>query len=113
MAQDDRLLALDLAPDEDGYVFTSPYSPADPINPRLVSDTCKRAVSEARVPDASLHPFRHFAAVFALQVGESFKDVSVWMGHSDPGVTHRNYANYLTHEAAEEAAQNRDAVLGL
>jgi integrase len=111
--QDDLLLSLGVAPKADGYVFTSPEHADKPINPRRVSETCRAAIKAATVPAATLHYLRHFAAVFALRAGMTIEEVAKMLGHSDPAITTKHYANYVTMESQHEAARRREKVLAL
>ncbi len=58
-----------------------------------------------------MHALRHFYASALLDAGESIKAVSVYLGHSDPGLTLRVYA-HLMPSSRERTRRAVDAILG-
>ncbi|MBK5219808.1 MAG: site-specific integrase [Thermoleophilia bacterium] len=55
----------------------------------------KPAAKAAGVPWASFHSFRHTCASLLFDEGRNVKQVSTWLGHSDPSFTLSTYVHLL------------------
>lgn len=69
----------------------------------------------AKLPEArehGMHALRHFYASVLLDAGESIRNVSEYLGHSDPGFTLRVYAHFMP-ESRDRSRRAIDAVMGL
>lgn len=62
-----------------------------PINPDLVSRRFKELISEAGLPEITLHMGRHTAATLALEAKVDVKVVSARLGHSKSSFTQDTY----------------------
>ena len=67
-------------------------------------------MGEAGLQHLGLHESRHTFASLMIAAGVSFKEVSVWMGHSGIGITLDRYA-HLMPGAGEQAVAKTDAYL--
>lgn len=77
-------------------------SPADPgdfvfsrdgkaLNPSAVSREFRKHLEVNNLKTIRLHDLRHTSATLGLAAGESIKEVSVRLGHSDIGITSKTY----------------------
>ena len=68
----------------------------------------------AKLPSArehGMHALRHFYASVLLDAGESIRNVSEYLGHSDPGFTLRVYAHFMP-ESRDRSRRAIDAAMG-
>lgn len=68
----------------------------------------ERARVEAGLPELSPHDLRHTAASLAVSAGASVKLLALMLGHADPGITLRIYAD-LYPEDLDSVADRLDA----
>jgi integrase len=81
---------------------------AQPLNPSWVSRQFAQLVAARGLPVIRLHDLRHTSASLGLSAGESLKEISSRLGHSDIEVTADLYAHVqqdLAHESAERLAR--------
>jgi integrase len=62
---------------------------------RNVRRVLDRATEPAGVPWVSFHNFRHTCASMLFEGGKDIKQVSEWLGHSDPAFTLRTYIHLM------------------
>jgi integrase len=61
-------------------------------NPRRVID---KATTDAGVPWASFHTFRHTCASLLFDSGRNIRQVCDWLVHADPAFTLRTYVHLI------------------
>ncbi|GAA2279526.1 hypothetical protein GCM10010145_46350 [Streptomyces ruber] len=65
------------------------------MTPRSVIAEADEDGKYASAREHGMHALRHFYASVLLDAGESVKAVSQYLGHSDPGLTLREYAHLM------------------
>lgn len=96
------------AGEESGWVFTDVHG--RPLNPGWVSYRFARRIELLQLPRIRFHDLRHASATFGLAAGESLKEVSQRLGHSDITVTANIYTDVLP-ETAKASARRLASVL--
>jgi integrase len=61
----------------------------------LWKNVLKPTAKQAGVPWVGFHTFRHTCASMLFKQGKNAKEVSVWLGHSDPSFTLRTYIHLI------------------
>jgi integrase len=89
-----------LAHRRDGYA--GPSSPVFPSAtgvptspPNLGRDVLHPAREAAGLPSVTFHTFRHTCASLLFEAGRNVKQVSEWLGHTDPSFTLRTYVHLM------------------
>ena len=97
-----RLAWLNAWEDND-LVFCS--EGGSPVNPDLVSRRFKQLLTQAGLPEITLHMGRHTAATLALEAGVDIKIVSERLGHSKSAFTRDTYQHVrrAVHKGAVDA----------
>jgi integrase len=82
-----------------------PREDGSPTNPDLVSRRFKQLLTEAGLPEITLHMGRHTAATLALEAGVDIKIVSARLGHSKTSFTQDTYQHVrrAVHRGAVDA----------
>lgn len=96
---------------EDGHkapVFTD--SDGRPLTPWWVSRQFQQVVADLALARIRFHDLRHTSATLGLASGESLKEVSARLGHSDIGITANVYAEVLP-ETARASTLRRAALM--
>ncbi|MBV8454306.1 MAG: tyrosine-type recombinase/integrase [Deltaproteobacteria bacterium] len=71
----------------------TPVDIGRPLKPRLFNRQFKRALARAGLPSTlRLHDCRHFAATAMIADGVDVRTVAGLLGHADPSLTIRTYA---------------------
>jgi integrase len=81
-----------------------------PFTPWWVSRQFQQVIADRGLPRIRFHDLRHTSATLGLACGESLKEVSARLGHSDIGITADVYANVLP-ELARASALRRAALM--
>jgi integrase len=76
---------------DEGYVFTREDGTLIP--PNYVTKHFKLILTKNNLPVIRLHDLRHSTASYLLYLGFSMKEISVWLGHGDIGITMNLYAH--------------------
>ena len=94
----------------DGFVFTDAHG--RPLTPWRVSRVFHRQVAALGLPVIRFHDLRHTSATLGLASGESLKEVSSRLGHSDIGITANVYSSVLPETARESAVRRASLMHG-
>jgi integrase len=109
-----RRLQLASRPEgEDGHkalLFTD--TDGHPFTPWWVSRQFQQVISELGLPRIRFHDLRHTSATLGLASGESLKEVSARLGHSDIGITANVYADVLPETARASALRRASLMAG-
>ena len=76
---------------DEGYVFT--WENGQLIMPEYVTKHFKVLLIKNNLPIIRLHDLRHSTASYLLYLGFSMKEISVWLGHGDIGITMNLYTH--------------------
>jgi len=76
---------------DEGYVFTRENGQL--ILPNYVTKHFKTILLKNNLPIIRLHDLRHSTASYLLHLGFSMKEISVWLGHGDIGITMNLYTH--------------------
>jgi len=76
---------------DEGYVFTKENGQL--ILPNYVTKHFKDILVKNNLPVIRLHDLRHSTASYLLYLGFNMKEISVWLGHGDIGITMNLYAH--------------------
>jgi len=76
---------------DEGYVFTRANGQL--ILPNYVTKHFKTILTKNNLPIIRLHDLRHSTASYLLYLGFSMKEISVWLGHGDIGITMNLYTH--------------------
>jgi len=95
----------------DGLLFTD--TGGQPLSPWWVSRQFQRVIAMAGLPRIRFHDLRHTSATLGLASGESLKEVSSRLGHSDIGITANVYADVLPETARASAARRAGLMRGI
>lgn len=95
-------------PGAHAHVFTDPTG--KPLGPGWVSYRFARRIQLMGLPMIRFHDLRHASATFGLAAGESLKEVSQRLGHSDIGVTANIYTD-VQPQTAKASAQRLASAL--
>ncbi|WP_052666759.1 tyrosine-type recombinase/integrase [Nitriliruptor alkaliphilus] len=93
---------------EPDFVFTRPTG--DFVRPTVASDAFRTFVGRLPVRRIRFHDLRHTHAILLLHAGTPVVDVSHRLGHADPGVTLKLYAQAL-HDPGHALAEKFDRLL--
>jgi integrase len=104
-----RLWALGADQPTTGRVFTSP-SGLRLNDGNLRRRVLRPATEAAGIPWVTFHSFRHTCASLLFEAGRDVKQVSAWLGHSDPAFTLRTYIHLMDGGVGDAAFM--DEVLG-
>ena len=104
-----RLRAGQMWDNPQGFVFT------DEVGRHIARNTLymnyKRALKQAGLPETlRFHDLRHSYAVFALDNGDSIKEVQEALGHYSSAFTLDTYA-HISEGALRESATRKDAAI--
>jgi len=76
---------------DEGYIFTRENGQL--ISPNYVTKYFKTILTKNNLPVIRLHDLRHSTASYLLYLGFSMKEISVWLGHGDIGITMNLYTH--------------------
>lgn len=76
---------------DEGYVFTKETGQL--FLPNYVTKRFKEILVRNNLPIIRLHDLRHSTASYLLYLGFNMKEISVWLGHGDIGITMNLYAH--------------------
>lgn len=88
----------------DGLAFT--HANGEPFQPWWVSRAFDRHIDTVGLPRIRFHDLRHSSATLGLAAGETLKEVSVRLGHSDIGITANVYSEVLP-QTAQASSERR------
>ena len=88
------------------------WSDGHPINPSYMSHAFSKLLQKNCIEPLRLHDLRHTNASLLLQMGESMKTISDWLGHSDIGTSMNLYA-HVSLEAKKETSNKLGEMLSL
>jgi integrase len=95
-----------------GHVFVDAHG--EPLTPGWVSYRFAKRIADLGLPGIRFHDLRHASATFGLASGESLKEVSQRLGHSDITVTANIYTDVLPATAkasAQRLARSLESVV--
>jgi integrase len=95
----------------DGLLFTDEHG--QPLSPWWVSRQFQHLITETGLPRIRFHDLRHTSATLGLASGESLKEVSSRLGHSDIGITANTYADVLPETARASALRRAGLMTGI
>jgi integrase len=109
-----RQLQLASRPEgEDGHkalVFTD--ADGRPFTPWWVSRQFQQVIADLGLPRIRFHDLRHTSATLGLASGESLKEVSARLGHSNIGITADVYADVLPETARASTLRRASLMAG-
>ncbi len=88
-----------------GPVFLNQFS--ERMKYRVVARSFKATLKRAKLPDMRVHDLRHTYASLQISLGEDAVYVASQMGHSDPGMTYKIYAQLFDGDKRKAAARER------
>jgi integrase len=95
----------------DGLLFIDEHG--QPLSPWWVSRQFQHLIADAGLPRIRFHDLRHTSATLGLASGESLKEVSSRLGHSDIGITANVYADVLPETARASAVRRAGLMTGV